>query len=523
MRLGPASLCDWGEMYKLGIIGFGIVGKSALLFLRKYHGTNQTNGADASTEAMQEVDTEQTFGVIEVWDKRPLEPQEKELVRGYGATLVDSTEVDLQHFMQRQDFIVVSPGVDVSAYPHLQHKLLCELDFFATFFKKPTVAITGSVGKTTITRLLGLLIPSLPVASSLPLLGSCGALFAAQGKKQINAVVGGNVGIGMLDLVGLQPDLDAAVLELSSFQLDFNHSFGPSIAIWTNLYANHLDRHKTMANYFKAKSNLLKTQQPNHVGIVSYDLLAGEMHAHFVEFMPKYRGQLFVVATHRLSEQEILAVPREDFYLLYHEKGTIIFEMYKQKYCLQRLLLVEDVHFPDITFLINWLQVAAGLYAIGLDLAQLPATLTAISTEALLSNLAHRVRHFATIRGVDFYDDSKSTIAQSTLAAVQRLAATNRPITLIIGGLSKGVDRSWLMQALSNIKQVKRVFCFGPESAQFAGATACADLEQVVAAVHAVMQPDDIVLFSPSGTSFDFFKNYEHRGQVFEQLIKKLA
>lgn len=510
-------------MYKLGIIGFGIVGKSTLLFLRKYHTATQTNPSELFEEDLQEQDSEQTFGSIEIWDKRQLDPQERELVAAYGAKLVDTSAIDLHNFMQRQDFILASPGVDVSPYPQEQYKVLCELDFFATFFKKPVIAITGSVGKTTITRLLGLLIPALPVAKEPPLLGTVGAQFIEQGKKQVHATVGGNVGIGMLDLVGLQDDLDTAILELSSFQLDFNNTFSPEVAIWTNLYENHLDRHKTVENYFKAKSNLFKLQQSNDVGIIAYDTLVGLAKACFIDFMPRFKGQLFVVSTHRLSEQEVALIPREDFYLLYHEKGALIFEMFKQKYCLQRLILANKIHFPDITFLINWLQVVAGMYALGLDITKMPATLSAISTDTLLNNLSYRMRHFITINGVDFYDDSKSTIAQSTLAAVQRLAATNRPITLIIGGLGKGADRSWLMQALANIKQVKRVLCFGPECHQFVGAIMYESLEKIVDDVHATMHADDIVLFSPSGASFDSFKNYEHRGQVFEQLVKKLA
>jgi UDP-N-acetylmuramoylalanine--D-glutamate ligase len=472
---------------------------------------------------MEDQDNVQTFGAIEIWDTRQLEAAEQELLEVYGAKLVDTNTIDLQTFMQQQDFIIVSPGVDVSAYPQQKHKILCELDFFATFFKKPVVAITGSVGKTTITRLLGLLIPALPTAQELPLLGSCGQYFRGKGINKIHAAVGGNVGIGMLDLVGLQEDLDVVVLELSSFQLDFNNIFSPSVAIWTNLYENHLDRHKTVENYFKAKSNIMKLQQQNDVGIVSYDSLVGPVKGLFAQFMPQFKGQLFVVATHRLSEQEVAMVPRNDFYILFYERGAVIVEMFKNKYSLQRVTLAEHVHFPDITFLINWLQVAAALYALGLDLAALPVTLSAISTEALLTNLAYRVRHFATINGVDFYDDSKSTIVQSTLAAVQRLAATNRPITLIIGGLGKGADRSWLMQALTSIPQVKRVLCFGPECNQFSGATVFDTLEKIVTEIGLTMQPDDIVLFSPSGASFDLFKNYEHRGQVFEQLIKKLA
>ena len=103
--------------------------------------------------------------------------------------------------------------------------------------------------------------------------------------------------------------------------------------------------------------------------------------------------------------------------------------------------------------------------------------------------------------------------------------AEDKPYVIgsILGGLGKGIDRSWLMPALAKIPQIKQIFCFGPESSQFVGASEYETLEDVMQAIGKVMVAGDLVLFSPSGTSFDFFKNYEHRGQVFEQLVQKLA
>ena len=142
--------------------------------------------------------------------------------------------------------------------------------------------------------------------------------------------------------------------------------------------------------------------------------------------------------------------------------------------------------------------------------------------QTLLSDLQHRVRHCATVRGVAFYDDSKSTVAEATYAAAERLADSGRPMIIILGGLGKGADRSWLMPALEKLDNVKQIFCFGPECAVFPGAKACDTLEAVMDGVDDIMLPGDLVLFSPSGSSFDFFKNYEHRGQIFEGLVKRL-
>ena len=90
-------------------------------------------------------------------------------------------------------------------------------------------------------------------------------------------------------------------------------------------------------------------------------------------------------------------------------------------------------------------------------------------------------------------------------------------------GVNDKIDRSWLMPELAKMHPVKHIFAFGPESHQFPGATACNTLEEVIQVIGLIMKDGDIVIFSPSGTSFDFFKNYEHRGKVFEQLVQKLA
>ncbi|MFA6527678.1 MAG: hypothetical protein WCT20_04605, partial [Candidatus Babeliales bacterium] len=175
------------------------------------------------------------------------------------------------------------------------------------------------------------------------------------------------------------------------------------------------------------------------------------------------------------------------------------------------------VHLPPITFIENWMQVLAALYFLRADIGSLEAVLA--SGVDLLDDHHHRVEHFATINGVDFYEDSKSTVIQATQAAVGRLALQHRPLVVILGGMSKGVDRRPLMEYLKTVSEVKKVCCFGSECGAFVGAVCCATLDAIVNDIKATMRPGDIVLFSPSGASFDFFDNYKHRGQVFKELV----
>ena len=486
-------------MYKLGIIGFGVVGKSALALLSSTRVEGTSNRVECVLSESKK---------ISVWDNRVLDEHEVTLLKHADAVFIDGHSTDLKNFFEQHDILLASPGVDLSPYQQYRSKILCELDFFSVLFNKPTIAITGSVGKTTITRLLGSL------ANIVPKKGN---------GRRLQVAIGGNVGIGMLDLVSQQKELDAAVIELSSFQLELNTSFSPNIAIYTNFYPNHLDRHKTFAGYCAAKLTMLYAQGPQDTAIISYELLVGQAQFIMASTFKSVRSKILVTAVSKLDDTALKLVPISHFQLLYIDGTSIMLATYEYFNCTATILLVENIILPDLTFISNWMQVVAGLYVMGLAVEQLPAVLKKISQEKLLSDLGHRVRHCATIRGVDFYDDSKSTIAEATLAAVARLTTKKRPLIIILGGLSKGIDRSWLMPELAKMHPVKHIFAFGPESHQFPGATACNTLEEVIQVIGLIMKDGDIVIFSPSGTSFDFFKNYEHRGKVFEQLVQKLA
>ncbi len=500
-------------MYKLGIIGFGVVGKSVLSFLRntKNHVSNTGDATSNVARIVRECET------IEVWDKRALNDEELLLLEQARAVFVNGTDVGLDSFFQHNDFVVASPGIDLSAYKQWRHKIVCELDFFSAFFSKPVVAITGSVGKTTITRLLGVLANKLPVSVASPW------PINSEDRTHVRAAIGGNIGIGMLDLVGHQQDIDTAIVELSSFQLEFSTHFVPAVAIYTNIYPNHLDRHGTIKSYCAAKTTMLHKQEAGNIAIFSHELLTGPSARFMADELEQIRSQIVVTSPHKLKRAAITAIPVSCFHLVYLDGKQIILASYENYKSAASIILVDNVELPDITFTSNWVQVIAGLYLMGLAVDKLPMLLKKTTTEDLLPGLGHRVHLCATVKGVDFYDDSKSTITQATLAAVERLAEQKRPIIVILGGLSKGIDRSWLMTALGKISYIKRVFCFGPESSQFEGAEEYETLEALMQAVGSIMTTGDIVLFSPSGTSFDFFKNYEHRGQVFEQLVQNLA
>jgi len=491
-------------MYNIGIVGFGVVGRSILTFLNEKKG-----------QAVNQDDHDIMH--VSVWDARLLSGDEQAFIKDYGAAVADPSAVSLEEFLKKNDYIVASPGIDLNAYQQYSNKFLCELDFFSTFFAKPTIAITGSLGKTTITKLLGNLTS---LVSYLPQSEQSRFIQHFGGQEKISSVVGGNIGIGMLDLVGQQEAYDLGVLELSSFQLELNKKFSPDIAILTNIYANHLDRHQTIAAYGDAKLNVMRYQRPGQVAVLPFDLLVGDTVPN--TSLLEIKSKVCVVASHLPDQSELKKIKREEYFLFYAHENVLWTTTVKQGICDQPLQLFDLRVLPSVTFLTNWLQVLTTLYVLGADLPALEQYFMAQGADFLLDDHHHRVEHFVTINGVEFYNDSKSTVIQATQAAVEKLSANGKPLILIVGGLGKGVDRSPLMTYLRSVKNLKKIYCFGKDCSVFSSCAYFPTLEETVADIATIMQPGDQVLFSPSGTSFDLFKNYEHRGKVFKELVLRL-
>ncbi len=255
----------------------------------------------------------------------------------------------LTDFFTRSDALLPSPGIDTRAYrTQYQGVWLTEVDLFQDFFHKKIIAITGSVGKTTITHFLTQL------------------LKAAGWRVQ----AGGNIGLPMLSLIETQHKLDAVILELSSFQLEYARSFAPDLAIWANLYPNHLDRHSTMNDYFLAKYNIVKHQTPSQKALIS-----NALQTRFEHCPPKSTVHFFDPHEHPHSLNAVG----------FTENG----------------LMVEK--------------------ALSLLAVPLPKNIT-------LLPLAHRCELVIQKNNITVINDSKSTTPASTLAAIQSI---NAPRTLL--------------------------------------------------------------------------------------------
>lgn len=397
----------------------------------------------------------------------------------------DPTERD--EFFATCDTIIPSPGIDLRTHEQLLAKVLPEVDLFQRAWHKPIVAITGTLGKTSTTHLLSMLL-------------------TAAGMR---VATGGNIGIGMLDLIATQNDHDSAVLELSSFQLEHATKISPHLAIITNIFDNHLDRHGTLDAYIKAKLTICAAQHDDAHTVLPLSL------APFIRADSRFQSRRlswFSMSTPTTNEKRF--IQHDDNCFVVTEQGFEWHSAGEQK------LLLPTAEIPGISFTQNWLILTAACTLLGHDMQKLIT-----QTRSQLSLPHNRLEHVATINGIDYFNDSKSTIMQATIAAVNERAS--QPIVLLLGGLSKGVDRRSYMHELAH---VSHIICFGEEANRLATAcaqqnipaTACQELEPALRAAQQLAQPGSCVLFSPGGASFDLFRNYEERGTAFVRLVKKM-
>lgn len=445
----------------IGIWGFGVVGKAAARYF-----------------------LEQGYSVS-IMDKRIPTLDENSYLKKYNSIWYNETEQE--SFFNSCDIIIPSPGINISqmCYATHKHKWIHELDFFHQTFHKPIIAITGSIGKTSTTYMFGQIFKelSIPVA------------------------IGGNIGIATFDLINQQNNVDYALLEVSSFQLNYCKNFAPKLAIWTNFYPNHLDHHASEQEYFSAKEHIIAHQTKDQLSLVHF-MLRSKMHAP----VDGHKRSYFIVNCPTDAELSSLTDNEQVYYIA---NNAVM--RYTQGTHTPIMELTPALH--NLSFIDNILLLIAACDLMNLDVT----TLQKIAHTIQLPE--HRIEKIATINNIDFYNDSKATTTASTFAAVEKLC--NRPLHLFLGGLSKGVDRAPFIQQLQN--HVKHIYCFGKESQSLyemcttykIPTTQCNTLNEAVIACTNTIQSGDCVLLSPAGSSYDLYENYEQRGKHFKELIMK--
>jgi UDP-N-acetylmuramoylalanine--D-glutamate ligase len=382
---------------------------------------------------------------------------------------------------QTAELIVVSPGVPAD-HPALASSrargvpILGELELAYRTMTAEFVAITGTNGKTTTTALTG-------------------ALLAESGRP---VLVGGNIG-RPLSAEALSFAEDGwVVAEVSSFQLETVDAFRPHVAAVLNVTPDHLDRHGTLAAYAAAKRRIFGAQGPRDWGVLNFDdpgaaALAPEVAAQLLWFSrrePVSRGAWVRDAwvTLRLDAADKPVCP------------------------------IAEVTLRGAHNLENVLAATACAGALGVPPDRLRAAIRGFRA------VTHRLQWVRDRAGVAYYNDSKGTNVDATLKA---LAAFTEPIVLIAGGRDKGQRFDALATAARG--RVKGAVLIGEGRATMGpalrGVTHVEEAESMGEAVRRAAElaaPGDVVLLSPACASFDLFRDYEHRGDVFVQEVRAL-
>ena len=381
---------------------------------------------------------------------------------------------------REQDLIVVSPGVPVDApllvrARSLGEAVIGEIELAAQFLPGPIMAITGSNGKTTTTTLTG----EIMAASGFP------------------SLVGGNIGTPAISLAERAKPETVIVLEVSSFQLETIQTFRPKVAVVLNVTPDHLDRHRTIETYVDAKARIFENQQNEDFAVLNED------DPICVAMAARTRAQVFWFSRHKEVKQG--AWVRE---------GNIVFRDGARQ---REIMQVSEIPLKGAHNLENVLAAVCAGALMGCTPEKIREAVRDFKA------VEHRLEFVATIRGVDYYNDSKATNVDATIKALESFAAN---IHLILGGKDKGSDYSVLNDLLR--QRVKRVYTIGAAAekieSQIKGVEVvhAETLENAIRRANAVAQAGDVVLLAPACASFDQFKNYEQRGSVFKEIVRGL-
>lgn len=387
------------------------------------------------------------------------------------------------------EVIVTSPGLEPSSpiFAEAENKgipVFAELEAAFRATETPIVAITGTDGKTTTTTLTS------------HILNTCG----------VTNKMGGNVGIPLAKVVREPGDIDCLVVETSAFQLAFCPEFRPHILIATNIAEDHSEYFKgDWRRYVDTKRRSLAVMNPDDIAILN---ASDDEIRHWTDT----KARICWYAAKRSD------LPKDVSDCAFVEDGAIHFVFGGTEH----LLRLDDLKLKGDHNLMNVMgAVLASLY-MGCDF---DAAVASIESYQLPP---HRIQHIRTLNGVDFIDDSKATNPHAAIAA---LLAVDKPTVLIVGGVDKGLSLTeWIRLMAKNVRHIMVIgamgdrFCREAEGAHIP-MHRCDTLENAVSQGYELALSSDcsVVMLSPGCSSYDMFKSYGQRGDVFAQAAKALS
>ena len=415
-------------------------------------------------------------------DAKPVEAlgREAAALRAAGVTFV--SDVVGQRAFDGAALVVVSPGVPLDSAQLAPARargvpLIGELELGWRAMQAETIAITGTNGKTTTTALTG-------------------ALLAEQPRP---VLVGGNIGTPLAAHALTFPVDGLVVAEVSSFQLETIETFQPRVAAVLNVTPDHLDRHGDFAAYADAKARIFLNQTPADCAVLNDDDPATAALA------PRTRAHVLWFSRQRVLDHGVFV---RDGFIVAKLNGHV-----------EAMLPLAEIGLRGQHNVENVLAATACALWLGLGGVAIRRAVGRFRA------VAHRIEFVRDLAGVQFYNDSKGTNVASTIKALESF---DERVVLIAGGKGKGQDFGPLADAARG--RVGHAVTLGEDGPKIAAAlraagiavSAAPTMAAAIAMARANARPGDVVLLSPACASFDMFQNYEHRGDVFKQLVHQL-
>ena len=391
-------------------------------------------------------------------------------------------------YLQNFDIIFRSPSA-MPFLPEIEKEvergaiLTSEIEMVMMLCPGTIIGVTGSDGKTTTTSLI----------------------YEILKQKGYRCFLGGNIGIPLFTKIEEMRPEDIVVLELSSFQL-MDMQVSPRISVVTNVSPNHLNVHRSYEEYIEAKKNIFMYQKETGTVVLNYD---NEITRSFAK---DAKGKVLFFSSKG-------NIPNEGYV---YEDG--IMKQCRANGIREQLLSVKEIPLRGVH---NYENICAALAAT----SSLVDTKNQLQAIKKFKGVEHRIELVKEINGVKWYNDSIGTSPSRTMAG---LSSFDENIVLIAGGYDKHLDYAPIGKPI--VDKVRTLILMGATADKIEKAVQdellrqgkqmpiyrCDTLEQTVNLAHEKAKPGDVVLFSPASASFDLFKNFEERGNLFKELVKKL-
>ena len=366
--------------------------------------------------------------------------------------------------------IIISPGISeaesiVDWSRQQSVPIISDIELFGRYAKAPIIGITGSNGKSTVTQLLG-------------------EMAIADGK---NAIICGNIGKPVMD--SLSDEAELYVVELSSYQLDYTNKLSLLTGVITNITPDHLDRYSKFSDYISSKLSIYSYCKFQVINL-SDDLLSD------------------------LSGHNFYAVESVDDRCDF--SANRIGDLYEVLHKSKSLLTSDELKVVGRHNIENLLAALTLGHRFGLNLKVM------VQAAIDFKGLEHRLEFVSTINDIDYYNDSKSTNAISSITAINAIFEKYNNLILISGGISKKEDYSEFFKLIN--EKVNAVVLIGECSSDFSKQITAPHVEVVDTMKKAVsmatsMAEGGAVLLSPGCASFDMFSDFNERGEVFKRFV----